>query len=110
MILSASDLSTVTWEAFDPSVLASHRVVLVLMGAPWCAPCRRALAILQQLALHRSDIRIVAVDLDENKALAKHYRITQIPTFMLFLDGEPVERLVGAMSFSAMNALLDRNR
>jgi thioredoxin 1 len=94
---------------FDRVVTGTRRPVLVSMGAPWCAPCQRVSAPLEKLARHRDDILVATIDLDENKAIARRYQVTQIPTFLLFVGGEPVERSVGTLSYSAMNALVDRN-
>jgi len=85
-----------TKENFDTVV--GSGVTLVDFWAEWCGPCRMMAPILEQLAEQNSDkLKVAKVDVQANPDLAIRYAVTNIPTMLLFVDGELKERLVGYM-------------
>lgn len=72
----------------EPSVLVDFFTI-------WCQPCKVLKAMLSDVS---SDIPILTVDIDMIPALAEKYRITAVPTVVIFKDGEPANRLVGLPS------------
>jgi thioredoxin 1 len=82
--------------SFTADVLESDAPVVVDFHAAWCPPCRVMSPILAELADERPDLRFVKVDVDDNTETAVRYGILSMPTFMVFRDGEPVLKLVGA--------------
>ncbi|TDD70960.1 thioredoxin [Jiangella aurantiaca] len=88
---------TVTDETFDRDVLQSDIPVLVDFWAEWCPPCHMIAPMLAELAEELDGtIAIRKVNTDEHPGLGARYRIMSLPTLMLFVDGEPVQALVGA--------------
>jgi thioredoxin 1 len=85
-----------TDDAFQADVLEADLPVLVDFTASWCGPCRIMKPVLEELATDRDDLRIVALDLDENQATAARYGVLAAPTMILFRHGEPVLTLQGA--------------
>ncbi len=81
---------------FTADVLESDAPVVVDFHAAWCPPCRVMSPILAELADERPDVRFVKVDVDDNQETAVRYGILSMPTFMVFRDGAPVLKLVGA--------------
>jgi thioredoxin 1 len=81
---------------FATDVLESDAPVVVDFHAAWCPPCRVMSPILAELAVERPDVRFVKLDVDDNAETAVRYGVLSMPTFMVFRDGEPVLRLVGA--------------
>lgn len=83
-------------ENFENIVLKNDKPVLVDFWAVWCAPCKMQAPILKDLSTEYEDrIQIAKVDVDQNRGLAAEYRITGIPTLLIFVDGKIEERLVG---------------
>ena len=80
---------------FNEEVLEVDKPVLVDFYAPWCAPCRLAEPVLEELAEERQDIKIVKLNVDENPETAQKYGVMSIPTVILFKDGEIVDQMVG---------------
>ena len=70
--------------------------VLIDFTADWCGPCQEMKPIVRQLQAAGYPVREVNVDRD--RALAAKYRVTSIPCFVMVVDGQEVERQVGATS------------
>jgi thioredoxin 1 len=87
-------------EDFQGSVLESNLPVLVEFGAEWCVPCKRIEPILSKLGEQdwNNKVKLVKLDVDECVDLTIQFQIMGVPTIMLFVQGEPVERLTGAQS------------
>ena len=94
----AANISDVTDTTFQAEVLESETPVLVDFWAPWCGPCRAVAPILEELAeQHKDKIEVVKLNTDENVQVSSRYGITGIPTLNVYVGGEVVKTLVGAM-------------
>ena len=83
---------------FEADVLKNDKTVLVDFWAPWCGPCRAVAPILEELAeQHKDKIEVVKLNTDENIQVSSRYGITGIPTLNVYVGGEVVKSLVGAM-------------
>ncbi len=83
-------------ETFEAEVLHESRPVLVDFGAEWCKPCKQLDPIVEELAQEwGSSVKIVKLDIDENVSTTMKFSVMGVPTLMLFVQGEPVERLKG---------------
>jgi thioredoxin 1 len=90
-------IPSTTDDTFAAEVLEAEGPVLVDFTAAWCPPCRVMEPILSDLARERAaDLRVVRLDVDANQATAARYGVLSMPTFLLFRDGAPVLKLVGA--------------
>jgi thioredoxin 2 len=90
-------LVNATDAAFDLEADASVLVVVDLW-APWCGPCRFVGPILAELAQdYRGRLKVVKVNVDENPGTAQRYQAFSIPTMVLLRNGQPVDRIVGAL-------------
>lgn len=83
---------------FDREVLQDSGTVLVDFWATWCGPCRMLAPILEELSGQHPELKIVKVDVDENRDLALQYGIESIPTLLVFRNGQLVNRSVGLVS------------
>jgi thioredoxin len=88
--------SETTDARFAADVLESDAPVVVDFHAVWCGPCRVMSPILADLAAERPDVRFVKLDVDENQETAIRYGVLSMPTLMVFRDGTPVLKLIGA--------------
>lgn len=81
-------------------------VVIVDFFGTWCMPCKMLSPILERVAESRN-IKLARVDIDDNDALVKEFRIVSVPTLKFFLNGEEVDSSVGLISESKLCEILD---
>lgn len=86
----------ITDATFDNIVLQSDKPVLVDFWAAWCGPCRMVGPIIDELSNEYDGKAVVGkVDVDSNQEFASKYGVRNIPTVLLFKNGELVDRKVG---------------
>ena len=86
---------------------ARHRVVLADFYADWCGPCQMLEPIVAELA-RESPAAVAKVDIDRHQGLAAELGIRGVPTLFLYVDGEPVKRLVGLQDGATLRDLIDQ--
>ena len=81
---------------FEEVVLKSDKPVLVDFWAAWCGPCRMVGPIIDQISDEYTDKAVVGkVDVDANQEFAAKYGVRNIPTVLVFKNGEVVGKHVG---------------
>ncbi len=86
----------ITDATFEQVVLKSDKPVLVDFWAAWCGPCRMVGPVIEQLSDEYKGTAVVGkIDVDANQEFAAKYGVRNIPTVLLFKNGEVVNRQVG---------------
>lgn len=82
--------------SFQTEVLEAKEPVLVDFTAVWCGPCRMLDPIVKQLAQEwEGRLKVVMLDVDNSPDIAVEYQVMGVPTLLLFVNGEPVQRITG---------------
>jgi thioredoxin 1 len=93
----SANITALTDQTFDEQVKSADRAVLVDFWAEWCGPCKMIAPILEEIAVeHAEKLTVAKLNVDDNPQIALRFEVMSIPTMILFKDGEPVSRLVGA--------------
>ena len=83
---------------FRGSVEEKQGVVVVDFFATWCGPCKMLAPVFEQAGEEmKNDATFLKVDIDQSLEIAQKFRISTVPTMIIFKDGKPVESLVGFM-------------
>jgi len=101
-----------TVENFATSVLeTSNRVpVLVDFWAPWCAPCRALVPLLDRIAQEYAGRLLLAkLNVDEEQEVAAHFGIRSIPTVLLIHHGQVVDQFTGVQPETTIRAMIERH-
>ena len=102
------DMSENTITATDQTfrdLIAGDTPVLVDFWAEWCAPCRMIAPIVEEIAAqYAGTLKVAKLNVDENPQTAGTYDVMSIPTLIVYKNGQPKKRIVGARPKHAMLA------
>ena len=97
----------ITTANFKEEVLDSPIPVLVDFWANWCGPCRMLAPVVEEIASeYAGKVKVGKINTDEQQKIAIDYKIQYLPTLMLFVDGKPVDQLVGFVKKEAIVKML----
>ena len=86
-----------TDDLFESIALKSNKPVLVEFGAAWCPPCLPMIPVLETLSVEYDGKAVIAkLDVDANPMTSAKYGIRNLPTMLIFKEGEAKVKLVGA--------------
>ncbi len=103
-----SSLAMVGEANFKAEVLDSTVPVLVEFGADWCQPCKQLEPVLRQLWDQWGEkVRMVQVNVDDSLNLTQTYGVMSVPTVILFVGGQPKERMTGFKPKAQLAAKLE---
>ncbi|CDM93328.1 MAG: thioredoxin domain-containing protein [Limnospira sp. PMC 1291.21] len=88
MLLSVSE------QQFSKEVLSASTPILVHFWAPWCGLCKLIVPQLEQFQTQwTGQVQVFGINADQNLKLASTYRLQNLPTLILFHQGEPLYRI-----------------
>lgn len=98
----------ITSQEFQAKVLDADKPVLVDFFATWCGPCKRLAPTIDEIQREmEGKAYVYKVDIDQSQDIAVRYRVSSVPTLILFKDGEPAKKTIGAQPKAALMALFE---
>ena len=95
-------------EAELDSLLETEAVVVVDCTATWCGPCKLVAPLIDQLAEEYGDrAKVLKLDIDANKPVAKRFGLKSIPAVLYFKQGELVQTIVGVKPYEEFSNAVD---
>ncbi len=83
--------------------------IIVDFWAPWCGPCKQLAPVLEKIVkAYKGKVRLVKVNIDENKQLAAQMRVQSIPAVYAFFGGRPIDGFMGVQPESAIKTFIDK--
>ncbi len=99
----AGSTITLSDTTFDEEINGAATPVLVDFWAEWCGPCKIIAPILEEIASEQEGrLRVAKLNVDDAPDIAMRFGVMSIPTLILFADGEPAKRVVGAKPKAAL--------
>jgi thioredoxin 1 len=93
------DILEVSDDSFDSEIINDGLPAMVDFWAEWCGPCKMVGPVVEELAAtYKGKIKIAKMDVDKNRKTPAKFGIRNIPTLILFKDGEVVKTIIGAQA------------
>lgn len=100
-------IKSISQESFNEEI--KEGIVLVDFWATWCEPCKMLASVLEEVANELDGkVKFTKVNVDENSAVVSEYKITNIPTILVFNNGELVDEMHGFNTKVAIVDLLNK--
>jgi len=89
---------------FEEEVLKVDKPVLVDFWGSWCIPCKKMEPILEKINnKYKGELKICSLNINRNPKTPVKYEIKGVPTYIIFYNGKPVKREIGAKSEKQLN-------
>lgn len=90
--------------------LKNEGFTLVNFWAPWCGPCRSFAPILERFDQeHSKVVRVLKINVDDQPETAAYHGIMSLPTTILFKDGKPIDKMIGAVHVDKLKQFISDN-
>jgi thioredoxin 1 len=101
-------IQNLTDKTFSEAV--AHGITVVDFWAPWCAPCRELAPVTEALAGElKGKATFAKLNVDDFTPLSEEYDVLSMPTLVVFKDGQPVDRIVGALPIDQLRTRIEQS-
>jgi thioredoxin 1 len=92
-----ADVLQVTDQTFEEEIIKASTPAMVDFWAEWCGPCKMVAPTVEELAKeYKGKIKVAQMNVDQNRATPQRFGIRNIPTLILFKNGEVAQTIIGA--------------
>jgi len=99
---------TVDDSNFD-ELVSSHPLMVIDCWAPWCGPCHTVAPVIDELARdYVGKVSFGKLNVDENPQTSGRFEIMSIPTLLIMKNGGEVDRIIGSVPRSVIEAKLQK--
>lgn len=91
---------------FDDEVLNSEGIVVVKFYGNWCGPCKMVASVLSQMN-DIEGLKMLSMDVDKNLTIAKQFGVMSVPSFVIFKDGAPLDKVTGFRNQKQLSELFN---
>ncbi|KAF9956781.1 hypothetical protein BGZ72_002467 [Mortierella alpina] len=103
-------IKAVSDTSFEEHVRKAGTPVLLLFWAEWSGPCKMITTTLEDIAQEYGErLQLTSLNVDENSVIPAEYGVREVPTLILYKNGNVVERKVGALSRPQLASFLDKH-
>ena len=85
-------------------------LVLVDFYADWCGPCKMLSPLLEEINDEDENVKIIKVNIDDSRFLAKYYQIQSIPTLILLRNGQFLNKMIGFRPKKIIKELIEKGK
>jgi len=105
--MSTEKVAYIQESEFD-TLLSKEDVVVVDFTATWCGPCRLVAPLMEQLAeAYEGKVKVVKVDVDNNKPIFRRFGLRSIPAVLIFKNSELIDTIVGVSPYERFSEAVD---
>ena len=102
-----SKLAEFNDDNFEEEVVKSSVPVMVDFYAEWCGPCKMMVPALESVGQQMGDsVKVGKVNIETSSSLTSKYGVKNVPTVLVFKDGEVVGRKIGSQTEASLKKLL----
>ncbi|MBU3111673.1 thioredoxin [Clostridium lacusfryxellense] len=95
---------------FNEEIADSDNIVVVDFWAPWCGPCKMLTPVIEELSNEMGkNVTFAKINVDESPIVASKYKISSIPTVMVFSKDTVKETMVGFRPKADLKKIIEKH-
>ncbi|MEW6273521.1 MAG: thioredoxin [Bacillota bacterium] len=108
--MASESIQVLDSASFKEFIASAKNPVLVDFWAPWCGPCKMIAPVLEEIAAeYAGKLQVAKLNVDENQGPASDFKVSSIPTLILFKNGQEMERSIGFKTKGDLKKFVDKH-